>query len=35
MRIDSTYKLVLAILALAVGFFLPDIWSFLTSLFGG
>ena len=35
MKIDSTFKLVIAIVALIVGFCLPDIWNFLTSLFGG
>ena len=35
MKIDSTYKLILALIALAVGFCLPDIWNFLTALLGG
>lgn len=35
MKIDSTLKLVIAVAALIVGFFLPDIWNFLTSLLGG
>ena len=35
MKIDSGYKLILAILALGVGFFLPDIWDFVKALFGG
>lgn len=34
MKIDSTLKLVIAIAALIVGFCLPDIWNFLTGLFG-
>ena len=33
MKIDSTQKLLLALIALFVGFFLPDIWEFLTGLF--
>ena len=35
MRIDSTFKLVIAIAALVVGFCLPDIWEFLKTLLGG
>lgn len=34
MKIDSTFKLVLALIALFVGFCLPDIWDFIASLFG-
>lgn len=34
MRIDSTQKLILALIALFVGFFLPDIWNFIQSLLG-
>ncbi len=34
MKIDSTQKLILAIIALLVGFFLPDIWEFIRSLLG-
>ena len=34
MKIDSTYKLILAILALFVGFNLPEIFEFIKSLFG-
>lgn len=34
MKIDSTFKLVLAMAALFVGFCLPDIWDFIRSLFG-
>lgn len=33
MRIDSTRKLLFAIAGILVGFFLPEIWEFLTSLF--
>ena len=33
MKIDSWQKLVLAVLALYVGFNLPEIWEFLKSLF--
>ena len=35
MKIDSTYKLVLAIIALSIGFCLPDIWQLLKALLGG
>jgi len=35
MKIDSTYKLILAMIALFVGFFLPDIWEFFKALLGG
>ena len=34
MKIDSTFKLILAIGALFVGFCLPDIWEFIKALFG-
>ena len=34
MKIDSTYKLILAIIALVVGFCLPEIWDFLKGLLG-
>lgn len=34
MKIDSTFKLVLALIALFVGFCLPDIWDFIAGLFG-
>ncbi len=34
MKIDSTLKLILAIVALYVGFNLPEIWAFIQSLFG-
>ena len=34
MKIDSTKKLIFAILGGALGFFLPDIISFITSLLG-
>lgn len=34
MKIDSTFKLVLAMIALFVGFLLPDIFDFIKSLFG-
>ena len=34
MKIDSTYKLVFAIIGLYIGFKLPDIWAFIQSLFG-
>lgn len=33
MKIDSTQKLILALIALFVGFNLPDILDFLLSLF--
>ena len=35
MKIDSTYKLILALIALFVGFNIPEIYQFLVSLFGG
>jgi len=34
MKIDSLPKLILAFLALIVGFCLPDIWEFLRGLLG-
>ena len=34
MRIDTPQKLVLALLALLIGFNLPEIWAFVQSLFG-
>ena len=34
MKIDSTFKLVLAMIALFIGFLLPDIFEFVKSLFG-
>ena len=34
MKIDSTFKLVLAMFALFIGFLLPDIFEFVKSLFG-
>lgn len=34
MKIDSTYKLILAMIALVVGFCLPEIWDFLKGLLG-
>ena len=33
MRIDSGFKLIIALLALAVGFMLPDIFEFIKTLF--
>ena len=33
MRIDSTFKLLLALIALFVGFMLPDIFEFIKSFF--
>ena len=35
MKIDSTLKLVIAMVALFVGFMLPDIWNWLKALLGG
>lgn len=35
MKIDSGFKLIVALIALFVGFMLPDIFNFLKSLFGG
>lgn len=35
MRIDSTKKLLFALAGILVGFYLPDIWDFIVSLFGG
>ncbi len=34
MKIDSVQKLILALLALLVGFNLPEIWAFIQNLFG-
>ena len=34
MKIDSPLKFVLAIMALYVGFNLPEIWAFIKTLFG-
>ncbi len=34
MKIDSTAKLIAAILGCLVGLYLPEIWEFITSLFG-
>jgi len=34
MRIDSFPKLFLALLALLIGFNLPEIWAFIQGLFG-
>lgn len=34
MKIDSTKKLLFAIVGCVVGFFLPEIWDFIVSLFG-
>ena len=34
MKIDSTYKLILAIAAMIVGFNLPEIFEFIKNLFG-
>ena len=33
MKIDSTYKLILAIAAMIVGFNLPEIFEFIKNLF--
>lgn len=33
MKIDSGFKLILAVIGLGIGFMLPEIWEFLTSLF--
>lgn len=35
MKLDSTKKLILALLGGALGFFLPEILNFLSSLLGG
>lgn len=35
MRIDSTKKLLYALAGIIVGFYLPEIWNFIVSLFGG
>ena len=34
MRIDTPVKLILALMALYIGFNLPEIWAFLKNLFG-
>ncbi len=34
MKIDSMQKLILAVIALILGFFLPEIWDFIRSLLG-
>lgn len=34
MKIDSTAKLFAAFLGILLGLFLPEIWEFITSLFG-
>lgn len=34
MKIDSIQKLILALIALFVGFNLPEIWEFVKNLFG-
>jgi len=34
MKIDSTAKLFAAVLGILVGLFFPEIWEFITSLFG-
>jgi len=34
MKIDSLPKLIAAVLGILVGLFFPEIWEFLTSLFG-
>lgn len=34
MKIDSLYKLILAVIALIAGFCLPEIWDFLKGLLG-
>lgn len=35
MKIDSLPKLIIAMVALLVGFNIPEIYQFLVSLFGG
>lgn len=35
MKIDSTFKLIVAMIALFVGFNIPEIFDFLKRLFGG
>lgn len=34
MKIDSTAKLLAAIAGILVGLYFPEIWEFITSLFG-
>ena len=34
MKINSVPKLIAAILGIIVGLYLPEIWDFITSLFG-
>ena len=34
MKIDSTQKLILAMMALFIGFNMPEIWEFVKNLFG-
>lgn len=34
MKIDSVQKLILALMALFVGFNLPEIWEFIKSILG-
>lgn len=34
MKIDSVQKLILALMALFIGFNLPEIWAFIQGLFG-
>jgi len=34
MKINSIPKLIAAILGILIGLFYPEIWAFLTSLFG-
>ena len=34
MKIDSIQKLILAMMALFIGFNLPEIWEFVKNLFG-
>ena len=34
MKIDSLPKLICAVLGILVGLYLPEIWAFITSLFG-
>jgi len=34
MKLDSLPKLIAAILGIIAGLYLPEIWNFLTSLFG-
>lgn len=35
MKLDSTKKLIFALLGGALGFCLPEIWNFLSNLLGG